>query len=50
MDKSQILIISSIVLANIGTMIGLYIHAHKKMEDHNRDTIDMIRNIQKNKK
>lgn len=46
MNLEQCLTVFAIVAANIGTVLALYFQTDKKLEDHRKETTDILRAIQ----
>ena len=46
MDWTQVLTVFAIVATNLGTVIILYMHLDKKMDESKKETNDIIRSIQ----
>jgi len=42
----EVITVFAIVATNLGTVIALYIQQDKKMEDHRKETSDILRAIQ----
>lgn len=46
MEWQQVLTVFAVIATNLGTIIALYIQLDKKMEEHRRDTTQILLGIQ----
>ena len=46
MDWTQVLAIFTVIIANLGTIIALYIQMDRKIDENRKETNDILRSIQ----
>lgn len=46
MDWTQVLTVFAVIATNLGTIIALYCQMDRKMDEHRKDTLQMLLGIQ----